>query len=211
MRRVVLYRSVVTSLLSQLITVGFIPVCILLCGLLTSAVAEPTATSAKKKAQEKLTVEPKIIYQEAETQKPIVGWVEKVTVQPGGIVMHAKLAPDIDSSSIHASEIEVIEKGEQKFARFVVEGRYGKKATLEREIVAINRVKRPGGIKENRYAVNLGICLAGQFQEEQVSLTNRAEYEHEVLLGRSFLAGLVVVDPSKIFTTAPDCNQKYEN
>ncbi|MDD2942555.1 MAG: RimK/LysX family protein [bacterium] len=204
MRRVVILQPFILGPLAHLVFV-------VLCGLLTVALAETAAVPVKKKLQKKVAAEPKIIYQEVETQKPIVGWVEKVTVQPGGVVMHAKLAPDIDSSSIHATEVEVIEKGERRFARFTIEGRYGKKATLEREIVAINKVKLPGGAKEERYAVNLGICLAGQFQEEQVSLTNRAEYEHEVLLGRSYLAGLVVVDPSKIFTSAPDCNQNYEN
>ena len=41
--------------------------------------------------------------------------------------------------------------------------------------------------------------------EEEVALADRNHLDYEMLIGRSFLAGNVIVDPSKTFTIEPSC------
>ena len=137
--------------------------------------------------------------------KPVVGWVEKIRVSPGNLVMHAKLSPGSETSSISAQNIEKFDKNGKKWVRFEISDRYGKKFIAELPITRTTKIKQHGAESQERFVVELGLCLGRYYQEEEVTLVDRSDFEYEMLIGRSFIAGSIVLDPSLSYTLEPRC------
>jgi hypothetical protein len=150
-----------------------------------------------------------------------LGWAEKIQISPGGIIMHAKLDTGADYSSLNANHIEEFvkevenpnyksdneEQLKQKWVRFNVVNRYGQNVTIERPIRRFATIKRHGMKSQKRPVVRLGMCIGKNFMEEDVNLVDRTQFEYQMLVGRSFLAGVATVDPSMTYTTNPDCKE----
>jgi hypothetical protein len=150
-----------------------------------------------------------------------LGWAEKIQISPGGIVMHAKLDTGADYSSLNANHIEEFVKEvqdpnpksdkesqlKQKWVRFNVVNRYGQNVTIERPIRRFATIKRHGMKSQKRPVVRLGMCIGKNFMEEDVNLVDRTQFEYQMLVGRSFLAGVATVDPSMTYTTNPECKE----
>ncbi len=64
------------------------------------------------------------------------------------------------------------------------------------------------GTNQKRPVVNLELCLAGISKNVQVNLVNRTGYDYQLLLGRSFLSGNFVVDPSAVDYVRDGCKQE---
>ena len=67
-------------------------------------------------------------------------------------------------------------------------------------------IKRHDGDSQRRSVVSLTFCLGGHQREVEFSLIDRSEFEYPVLLGRSALAGIAVVDPEAVNLSEPSCN-----
>ncbi len=143
-------------------------------------------------------------------QKINVGWVEKVKLKPGDVVIQAKMDTGADYSSLNASNIVEIFKEGKKWVRFDVLSRYGQQVTLLRELVRIAHVKQIGGKTHKRKVVLLGICVGNKYLEADVSLIDRSRFKYHMLVGRNFLAGNAIVDASSSFTSEPDCGALQE-
>ena len=139
-------------------------------------------------------------------EKQSVGWIETVSIAPGDVVFHAKLDTGADNGSIHAFDITPFKKDGKDWVRFSIQNRHGERQTLEREIIRIARIKRVMGSSQERYVVRLAICLGNTKLETEVNLVDRSNFSYPVLIGRSFLAGNVTLDPSKSYTVQPNCN-----
>ena len=137
--------------------------------------------------------------------KQIFGWVEKVRLYPADIVIHAKIDSGADYSSLSASDIEKFERGSSKWVRFTIKNRYGHKAVIEKKIVRTARIKRHNADPVERYVIRLGLCMGETYMEEEVNLADRSQFDYQMLIGRSFLSGNVLIDPSSQFTIEPSC------
>ncbi|UCE33872.1 MAG: ATP-dependent zinc protease [Deltaproteobacteria bacterium] len=138
--------------------------------------------------------------------KLLVGWLEKVRIYPGDLVIHAKLDTGAKNSSLNASHVTAFERDGEQWVRFDVTSRYGKTATIERKVRRMVKIKRHGAKPQARFAINLGICLGNSYKEVEVNLTERSDFLYQMLVGRSFLAGSFVVDSSAKYTTKPNCS-----
>jgi hypothetical protein len=67
------------------------------------------------------------------------------------------------------------------------------------------KIKRHDAKPQQRFAVSLGICLGSVYRVVEVNLAERSDFLYQMLIGRSFLAGNFIVDPSAKYTTKPDC------
>ena len=138
--------------------------------------------------------------------KPVLGWAEKVRVSPGGLILHAKLSPATDVLSINAQNMSAFKRSGKRYVRFEISDRYGNEQKLELPVLRKASIKRLTGKSQSRYVVELGLCLAGLYQEEEVTLVDRSSSEYDMIIGRDFLAGRVIVDPSSSFTAEPKCS-----
>ena len=153
---------------------------------------------------------PSILLAQPSRHKQTLGWVEKVKLSPEDLVLHAKLDPSSDTSSIHADNIEHFIKDGKKWVRFTVGDRNEKSKIIEKPVVRIAKIKHSTGKTIKRVTVELGMCLGHTLMQDEVTLADRSHLEYEMLIGRSFLAGNVVIDPALIFTMEPSCSNQQQ-
>lgn len=148
------------------------------------------------------------VWAEAQT----MGWVEKLRIAPAGIPLKAKLDTGALTSSLHATEIELFERADETWVRFVldVEDADGRQHTLELERPKVRgvRIKEHEGEYDRRPVVMMQFCLGQQWHEAQFTLADRSRFIYPVLLGRRFLRGVAIVDPSATFITDAQCPEQ---
>lgn len=141
------------------------------------------------------------------------GWLERVRLEPWGIIAKAKLDTGAKTSAIHATDIERFERDGKPMVRFrlAIDHNDADSETilvekpLERDVT----IKLRGTHKNDaRPAVKIQFCLGGNRYEALFTLTNRSKFNYPVLLGRRFLADLVVVDPAEKHSAPPTCPNK---
>ena len=142
--------------------------------------------------------------------KKLIGWVEKVKVYPGELEYKAKIDTGARTPSINARNIIEFERDGQTWVRFDLASKNKARATLELPLVRQATIKRHFGKQQHRYVVMLGICLGGIYRETQVTLVDRTGFLYDLLLGRSFLKGEFIIDPSESFTSAPNCRDRKQ-
>jgi len=143
----------------------------------------------------------------AAQEKQIVGWVEKVRVFPGNVLLDAKVDTGADHSSIHAFDISEFSRDGNRWIRFCIGGQEGRKDICELQLVRTAKIKRHGAPRLERYVVTLGICIGNFYKEAEVSLVDRSHFKYPVLLGRSFMEGRLIVDPGRTHITEPNCKE----
>jgi hypothetical protein len=156
------------------------------------------------------TVSPQVLLAEKKKAKESkkrfpLGWEEKVQVTPGPIVLHAKLDTGHLGSAIYAQNIERFKRKKESWVKFTLEDRYGHKTTLERKILRRATLKSAGNRQRTEYVVEIGLCLGGKYFEDEIRLSDRGGFAHELRLGRQSLEGHFFVDPSMSYTTQPAC------
>jgi len=142
--------------------------------------------------------------------KQVVGLVETIRVLPGDLIVDAKLDTGADNSSIHASDIVEFLRDGEPWVRFRVVNREGQTQVLERELVRVARIKAEKGQRQKRPVVMLSLCLGKTQREVQVTLVDRSRFRYRMILGRSFLRDLFLIDPSLKRTVQPECPDTKE-
>ena len=140
-------------------------------------------------------------------KKQIVGWTERVVLHPGELVLHAKLDSGALNSSLHAVAPQFFKRSGARWVRFTVTNREGEFVTFERPIVRMAKIKRLGGTVMIRPVIKLSICVGRVYRDVQVNLQDRTRFNYKLLIGRTFMAGYIVVDPSVRYTAEPNCGE----
>jgi hypothetical protein len=135
-------------------------------------------------------------------EKKIIGRKEKISIPEFDLnLVWAKVDTGAYTSSIHAENIEVIEKEGNKILSFQVlmpghKSFTGK--TLEFEKFREKRVKNSFGHAETRYLIEVTFKLAGEEYPAEFTLSDRSSMRNAVLLGRKILRNRFLVDVSGI-------------
>lgn len=136
---------------------------------------------------------------------PVFGYLEKAELVPHGFPMNAKLDTGADNSSVNAEIVNRYERDGKPWIAFNIQSADGTELHLKRPVIRVAKVKRHSGKAQQRPVVMLSICLGSLTREVQVNLVDRSKLTYNLLIGRSFMAGLLLVDPARKFTTAPNC------
>ena len=139
------------------------------------------------------------------SEKQVVGWIEKIRIFPGGFVLPAKIDTGADNSSLSVKDFTLFDRDNADWVRFTVIDSGGKEHELERKLVRVAKIKRHSGPRQERPVVLLGICLGKYYHEAEVNLVDRSKFKFPLLIGRSFAADAVIVDPSATYTADPEC------
>jgi hypothetical protein len=138
-------------------------------------------------------------------EKKVVGWIEKVRISPGNFIVHAKLDSGAEYSSLDAANLTQFERNGKPWVRFDLTERDGQKITIERPLLRWAPIKRHNQEPQRRPVIKLGVCLGNIYQETEVNLINRKNYQYRMLIGRKFMEGLVIIDPAAKYTVEPQC------
>lgn len=138
-------------------------------------------------------------------EKKVVGWIEKVRISPGNFIVHAKLDSGAEYSSLDAANLTEFDRNGKPWVRFDLSERDGQKITIERPLLRTATIKRHNQEPQRRPVIKLGVCLGNIYQETEVNLINRKNYQYRMLIGRKFMEGTVIIDPSAKYTVEPEC------
>lgn len=138
----------------------------------------------------------------------VVGLIENVRVEPGGLIFKAKLDTGADHSSVNAQSIHRFKRKGERWVRFQLVTSDGNAVSLERELVRSTSIKESAGKQLRRPVVMLTLCLGNISREVQVNLVDRSRFNYKMLIGRSFMRDAFLVDPSTKFTVEPQCPQR---
>jgi len=135
---------------------------------------------------------------------PIIGEVEKVQVEPSSLLYTARIDTGAESSSIHAENIQLVERDGDKFVVFSLRDPVTHAlVNLEREFQRRVIIKQKVGKSERRYVVKLWLTLGKVKELVEVTLTNRSDFKYKLLIGRNLLIDTAIVDVSRKNTIKP--------
>lgn len=137
--------------------------------------------------------------------KQIIGWLEQVHINEARIVLDAKIDTGADNSSIKAKILKKYERDGKQWVRFRLRDKHNHTVVLERKIERYTRIKRKMAPAIRRPVVKLGLCLGNVFREAEVNLAERKKFKYHILIGRSFLKGIFLVDSDMQYETRPVC------
>jgi len=136
-----------------------------------------------------------------ELNLPIIGEVEKVQISPTGTWYDARIDTGANSSSIHAENIQLVERDGEKRITFFLRNRTTNTLTkLERKLHRKVLIKQKRGKPERRYVVKLWLSLGNIKELVDVTLTDRTDFNYQLLVGRNLLTDTAIVDVSRKYT-----------
>jgi hypothetical protein len=136
----------------------------------------------------------------------IIGWREIVGLPELGIArLTAKIDTGARTAALHALDIQPLEREGAPWVSFKVP--VGGKPTQLQFLAPVHdrrAVKNTGGIAEERWIVRTAILLGRHRWHIQLSLTNREDMKHDLILGRTAIRGhRVLIDPNRSFLAGP--------
>jgi len=152
------------------------------------AKAKTAAVSSKKN---KSKIEDKTVLGESE-------WVYVSAVKNN---YKGRIDTGATTSSINALDIEPFERDGEKWVRFILDDDEGKeKKLLEAKIERFVKILQSTTTEENkerRFVIKLHVRIGDIEQQTEFTLTDRQHMEYPILIGRTFLQDMVIVDVSK--------------
>lgn len=130
----------------------------------------------------------------------VMGWLEGVFLKPWNLRLTAKLDTGAKTSSLNAENIQRFNRDGNEWVRFSVsEDDDAPPLVIERPLVRTVYIKEHRKDASKREVVSLAICKNGRTYETEFTLVDRSNFNYPVLLGRSFLKSVALVDPSQTF------------
>ncbi|WP_217706483.1 ATP-dependent zinc protease [Salinivibrio sp. EAGSL] len=135
--------------------------------------------------------------------KVCVGWREWVSLPELDIArIKAKIDTGARTSCLHTFKIEEFEKSGQAWVRFWVHPNQGDDETAvqaEAPVLARRLVRDSGGHEQLRYVIQTTIKARTLCYPIEMTLTARDNMRFRMLLGRTAMAGKIIVDPMSSF------------
>lgn len=139
----------------------------------------------------------------AEPQK--AGWIEKATIFPHEIMLHAKLDTGAQTSSINAANVDFFDRDGKRWARFRVTNRDIESVMIEAPVVRESKIRRHYGDSQKRSVILLDICIGNVRKTKEVNLVDRTGLEYQLLIGRNYLKDALLIDSGSTYTLSSDC------
>jgi hypothetical protein len=130
-----------------------------------------------------------------------LGWKEWLSL-PGLGIDHVKAKVDTGArtSALHAFEIDELDGGRR--LRFLVHPLQRDTATVVEcfaDVIDRRIVSDSGGHREQRWVISTAVVLGPHSWPAEFTLTARDNMLFRVLLGRTAIKGLALVDPSRAY------------
>ena len=136
---------------------------------------------------------------EGGTDKMVVGSLEAIRITPPGIVIAARIDTGADSNSLSATNLVFLERDGDDWVRFDFHDG-DETYRLERRVRRYVRVfQQSDAAGARRPVVLLRVQLGDILGNFVFNLSDRTHLKHAVILGRSLLMDLVMVDVSQEF------------
>lgn len=135
--------------------------------------------------------------------KPIIGCIESCTLPDLGIVdMNVRVDTGAKTSSLHVDNLQKYVEDGVTLVQFDLHPdshNVSHIVTCKAKVADIRKVKSSNGGSEQRYVIKTPILLGKHHWEIEITLTNRADMNYLMLLGREGLGDFFLVDPAAVF------------
>lgn len=133
----------------------------------------------------------------------ILGWREWVSLPELGIdQLKAKIDTGARTSALHAFDVRLNDDTSKKTVMFSIHPKQGDSTTVvdcESTLIDEREVRDSGGHIEKRYVIESQILIGSQLIKAEVTLTNRDSMGFRMLIGRTAMRDLYLVDPGKSY------------
>jgi len=147
--------------------------------------------------------------------KTMLGWREWLTLPEIKIpAIKAKIDTGAKTSALHAFFVEPFKRQDRDFVRF---GIHPLQRTSTPELICeapvkdFRTVSDSGGHREERYVIETMISLGPHSWTAEITLTDRESMRFRMLLGRSAISGLFLVNPEASFLTGKSLRKTYSD
>jgi hypothetical protein len=134
---------------------------------------------------------------------PVIGWREWLKLPDLGVHhIKAKIDTGARSSSLHAFDIEVENRGEENVARFKVhplQRLTTKVVEIEAKVIEFRDIKSSSGHTDLRPVILTTVTLLGESWPIELTLTDRGAMGFRMLLGREAFRGRFLIDPGNSY------------
>lgn len=144
--------------------------------------------------------------QNMDTEKILIGRLEKFLVIPPGQVFHARIDTGATTSSLDARDIQIFERDGSKWVHFQIQDPENKDSyyDVEQPIVRWVRIIQAASEESaRRPVVKLQFQIGRIKRIEEFTLEDRSHMDYQVLIGRNVLRDLMVVDVAREFIWTP--------
>lgn len=136
-----------------------------------------------------------------ELQLPIIGAVEWARIEPPGLRLEARIDTGAETTSIHAEEIALVEIDGKRYVRYVLtDPQSGERHEMETRLRRRVLIRQADNVLDRRFVVRLWVTLGEQRSRIELTLSDRADMEYPLLIGRNMLTDAAVVDVSRRHT-----------
>lgn len=112
----------------------------------------------------------------------------------------ARIDSGAKTSSIQATEIELVETNGEKWVKFVVhpiQKNIDIRVHCKAKLIDTRSIKGSFGISEDRFIIKTAITIGEETFEIEFSLANRNTMEFRMLLGREAIKGRYLINPAE--------------
>lgn len=140
---------------------------------------------------------------DASSSKVVLGWREWVSLPDLGIGhIKAKVDTGARSSALHTFELNTFSEGGVAMVRFAIHPLQGDSGTIRYCVAELHDeryVSDSGGHRELRPVICTTLRIGDAIRTIEMTLANRETMKFRMLLGRTAMQGLCVVDPGASF------------
>jgi hypothetical protein len=134
----------------------------------------------------------------------VAGWRERIDLPDWGVRrIRAKLDTGARTSAIHVASIEDLPDGRIRFEVVIRERPEHKSVWVEATPARESRVKPSSGRRQSRIVCRTRMVIGEHERDIELSLVCRKGMLCRMLVGRTALDGLFVVDPARKYLLTP--------
>ncbi|TEW56638.1 ATP-dependent zinc protease [Psychromonas sp. RZ22] len=161
---------------------------------------EKQAAAKKAQAKSNNVVVQQKAKNDAYLDKTVLGQAEWIYISKAKINLKARIDTGATVSSINALNIQRFERDGKKWVRFnLTESKDGKENLIEVPILRTAKIvqsSQPGKVNE-RPVVKLHVRIGNISHQSEFTLIDRTHMSYPVLIGRTFMQDIVLVDVSQ--------------
>lgn len=130
----------------------------------------------------------------------VVGLYEWISLPELGVIgLRAKIDTGANTSSLHATDIEVFNRNNKKWVRFTAHiGTLVQRGhRCEAPLINIKTIKSSNGLAQSRYVIATQLTLGNHTWPVEFTLACRRAMQYRVLLGsKALIDGKILVNPA---------------
>jgi hypothetical protein len=129
--------------------------------------------------------------------KLLLGAVERVRLSNEALILNARIDTGAETSSIGVFNLKPFERDGDNWVRFSLNNKKNARV-YEYPVFDKVKIKQSGSITDDRIEIKMNIQIGDKKYKKQIfNLANRSFLDYRLLIGRSFLRDIAIVDVSR--------------